>query len=142
MLLNAKYPVQLKNVHINELVELLRLVNTHLHQVDKSYKVIKDKELDQAYRQVRKVCKRWSRKVEEMSQAGRSSCTTRLQLQQFIPLYHLFRLLTVGQPVSNFAQQMLFRMDQHYHSLPIREAGTPKLNYQKNYANPQLLDKD
>lgn len=123
----------MKKVYINELVELLRLVNNHLHQVDKSYKIIKDKDLDKAYRQVREVCKRWNRKVEDMNQAGRSSCTTKLQLQQFIPLYHLFRLLTVGQPVSDFAQQMLFRMDQHYHSLPISEANKPKLNYLQIY---------
>jgi hypothetical protein len=48
MQLNPKYPVQLKKVYINELVELLRLVNAHLDQVDKSYKQIKDKDLDKA----------------------------------------------------------------------------------------------
>jgi hypothetical protein len=33
--------------------------------------------------------------------------------------------------VSEFAQQMLYRLDQHYHSLPIAQA---RLDYQKQYS--------
>lgn len=133
MQLNPKFPVQLKKVYINELVALLELVNDHLTQVDQSYKVIKDKELDQAYRHVRVICKRWNDKVYEMQLSGRTTYTTRVQLQQFVPLYHLYRLLVVGKPVSEFAQQMLYRLDQHYHSLPTGQAGLPPIDYQKQY---------
>jgi hypothetical protein len=133
MQLNPKYPVQLKKVYINELVAFLNLVNNHLSQIDQSYKKIKDQDLDQAYRHIRVVCKRWNEKVNEMQLTGRTTYTTRIQLQQFIPLYHLYRLLVVGQPVSDFAQQMLYRLDQHYQSLLITQAGLVPVNYQRQY---------
>jgi hypothetical protein len=75
MQLNPKFPVQLKKVYINELVALLNLVNNHLTEVDQSYKKIKDKELNQAYRHVRVVCKRWNEKVNEMQLTGRTTYT-------------------------------------------------------------------
>ena len=89
MKLNPKFPVQLKKVYLHELAALLNLVNNHLSQVDQSYKKIKDKELDRAYRHVRVICKRWNAKVNEMEQTGKTTYTTRIQLQQFIPLYEI-----------------------------------------------------